>query len=297
MNINSYVKTLKGSVDKSEVLASLDAVNQDLSTKVIPICNTAAAAFKVVKLKSPEVIAFESRYKDAFRLSRGANMFSDLTERLQTTVKNLDFVRDSIQKTLPETVASSAIDHRSAVLMQLVDNASFMNRYIRRFAEFAAINETQARGIYEDYQKNHLSKGEIGWVDNKFPMFISTLKALSENPNDFKKKFDEIPNVKVDTDSHNDNSLFGRGRMDPYQLGFIPVALNPFFHIGKWIAEFQAWRYKEAQEDLSRIQKRILLLEEADAGKSNPKVEKELEILRDKSEELTYKINKAEEEL
>ncbi len=297
MNINSYVKTLKGVVSKDEVLTSLEAVNQDLSTKVIPIVNTAAAAFKVIKIKSPEVIGFEGRYRDAFRLSKGANVFSDLSERLQTTVKNLDFVRDAVEKTLPETVAVTAIDYRSAVLLQLIDNASFLMRFIRRFAETSTIYETQARGMYEDYQKNNLTKGEANWVNARFPSFLNVLTAYSEQPVAFKKKFEEIPNVKVDPDSGDDVSLFGRTRMDPYHLGFIPVALNPFFHVGKWIAEFQAWRYKEAQEDLSRIQKRILLLEEAEQGRSNPKVEKEIEILRDKAETLTYKINQAEADL
>lgn len=297
MNINSYVKTLKGSVSKDEVLTTLEGVSQDLSTKTLPILNSAAAAFKTYKPKTAEMGEFENRYRGEFRLGKGASVFSDLLERMNQVAKNLDFIRHSVEKTLPDAVAANAIDYRSAVLMQLIDNASFLNRYVRRFTELAVICETDASGMYEEYKKDNLNKGEILWVSSRFPSFLSTLAALSDNSATFKKKFDEIPNVKVDADGDSDVSLFGRGRMDPFRLGFIPVFLNPFFIVGKWVAEFQAWRYKEAQEDLSRIQKRILLLEESIEGRSMPKIEAELKLLRNKSEELTYKINEAEADL
>lgn len=295
MNINAYVKSLKGVTGKDEVLSSLDVVQQDLSTKVVPIVGTAAAAFKTIKPKSEVVIGYEERYRQAFRLGRNASIIEDLRDRLHKVQKNLDILGQEIRKSMPETVSQMSIDHRSAVMMQLVDNAAFMNRFIRKFIEAVTVYETEAVGMYEDYQKDNLTKGEAAWVEDRFPFFLETLEALSDDH--FKQKFDDIPNVKVDPDSDDNNALFGRLKMDPFKMGFIPVSLNPFFHIGKWIAEFQAWRYKEAQEDLKRIQQRILLLEEAQQGKSNPQIEKEIKILRDKSEGLIYKINKAEEEM
>jgi len=295
MNINAYVKSLKGVTTKDEVLNALDAVQQDLSTKVTPIVSTAAAAFKTIKPKTETVLGYEERYREAFRLGRNASVVEDLKDRLHAVQKNLDLLGQEIRKTMPETVAQSSIDHRSAVMMQLVDNASFLNRFCRRFIEAITIYETEAVGMYEDYQKDNLTKGEAAWVENNFPFFLEVLEALSDAQ--FKKKFDEIPSVKVDPDSDDNNALFGRLKMDPFKMGFIPVSLNPFFHIGKWIVEFQAWRYKEAQDDLRRTQQRILLLEEAKQGKSNPQIEKELKIQRDKAEGLTYRINKAEEEM
>jgi hypothetical protein len=297
MNVNSYVKTLKGVIDKDDVLASLESVIQDMNTKVLPILNTAQAAFRFIKPKSPEVIGFEERYRNEFKLGKNQNAYVDIHDRMKQVASNLEYMRRAIDREMPGTVSQTNIDYRSAVLMQMVDNASFLMRFIRRFVELVTVYETQHRGIYEDYQKRNLSAGEIKWVENRFPMFLNVFNTFSLPTNSFAKSFEDIPNVKVDTESDADLHMFGKTKMDPFQLGFIPVGLNPFFHIGKWIAEFQAWRYKEAQEDLMRIQKRILLLEEADAGKANPKIEKEIEILRDKAEALTYKINKAEEDL
>lgn len=297
MNITDYVKSLKGVTSKDEVVTALESVNQDLTSKTLPILATSAAAFKTIKLKSPEAIGYDEKYRNAFHLGRNAGMLVDIDSRMKVVLTNLDFVRQAIQKTLPDTVTAAAIDYRSAVLMQLVDHASFLSRFLRRLVETVTIYETESVGMYEDYQQNNLTRGEAAWVDKKFPYFIDVLLAFSESPAEFKKKFDSIPAVLVDGNASDTISVFGRVKMDPYRMGFIPVRLNPFFHVGKWIAEFQAWRHKEAQEDLVRIQRRILLLEEALQGKSNPKIEKELEILRDKSEGLIYRINKTEEEL
>lgn len=297
MNVNQYVKAMRGTVSKDEVLSSLEATSQDLNTKVLPIVDTAAASLKTIKFKSPEVIGYDERYRNELKVGRNGSIFVDLQTRLHEVSKNLNFMRDAIIRTLPEQVAQSNVDYRSAMLMQLVDNASFLMRFIRRFIEVAVVYETQAGGMYEDYQKNNLNKGEAQWVESRFVPFLTVLETLSDSPAHFKNKFEDVPNIKVDVDTDDDLALFGRGKMDPFKMGFIPVSLNPFFHVGKWIAEFQAWRYKEAQEDLVRIQKRILLLEESNAGKGNPKIEKEIEILRDKSESLIYKINKAEEDL
>ena len=297
MNISEYVKGLKGVINKDDVLSTLSGVVQDLNSKVQPIVDTSEAAFKTMKLKSSTAIGYEERYRDHFKLGRNTHVFTDLQNRLHVVNKNLDFMRDTISKTLPETVASSNIDHRSAALLQLIDNSAFMMRFIRRYVESVVVFETEAIEMYEDYQKNNLTKGEVLWIENRFAPFLMVLESLSEDPNSFRKKFDTIPHVKVDINSHDDFALFGRLKLDPFKMSFIPVYLNPFFIAGKWIAEFQAWRYHEAQEDLIRVQRRILLLEEAIGGKSNIKLEKEIEILRSKAAGLTYKINKAEEDL
>lgn len=296
MNITQYVKSLKGVISKDDAKSTLDNVIQELSTKVLPISATAAAAFKVIKIKSKEVIGLDERYRNALKLGRNGNMFVDINTRLLAAHRVLNTLGELLDKTLPETVTATTIDHRSATILHLIDSASFLNRYVRRLIEAAAVYETEAVGMYEDYQKANLTKGEAVWLESRFGYFLETLEALSETPQDFKKKFDEIPMVKVDTDGDS-VSVFGRLKMDPFKLGFIPIFLNPFWHIGKWIVELQAWRYKEAQEDLKRVQQRILLLEEAVAGKANPSLEKELMLQRDKAEGLIYKINKAEEEM
>lgn len=296
MNINNYVSTLKSVIDKEDVLSALAAVRQDLNSKTQPIVDTSAAAFKTIKLKSKEAQDYDQQYRNGMKLGHNANVMVDIQSRLRNVDRNLDFLREMIEKHMPETVAQANIDRRSATMLQLVDTAAFAMRFVRRFVETMVVYETQAVGMYEDYEKNNLSKGEAEWVRSRFGSFLIAFQSLSTDPGEFRKKFESIPHVNVDL-AGDDIAVFGKLRLDPYQMGFIPVNYNPLFIVGKWIAEFQAWRYKEAQEDLIRIQRRILLLEESVSGKSNPKIEKEIDILRDKASDVTYRLNKAEEEI
>lgn len=296
MNINNYVSTLKSVIDKEDVLAALAAVRQDLNSKTQPIVDTSAAAFKTIKLKSKEAQDYDQQYRNGMKLGHNANVMVDIQSRLRNVDRNLDFLREMIEKHMPETVAQANIDRRSATMLQLVDTAAFAMRFVRRFVEAMVVYETQAVGMYDDYEKNNLTKGEAEWVRSRFGSFLIAFQSLSADPGEFRKKFESIPHVNVDL-AGDDIAVFGKLRLDPYQMGFIPVNYNPLFIVGKWIAEFQAWRYKEAQEDLIRIQRRILLLEESVSGKSNPKIEKEIDILRDKASDVTYRLNKAEEEI
>lgn len=297
MKINEYVRTLKGVLSKEEALAALTNVRQDFTNKTMPVVQTATAACKVMKMKSPEVLDYFKQYQEHFRLSASVNVLDDLEKRMKAVDINLNILRESIEKTMPSSIAANNIDYRTASQLQLVDNASFLLRYLRRWIDAVIIYETEKVGMYSNYQKENLTKGEAEWVKMRFNIFLIVLAALSEDAGKFKKHFDTIPNVRVDTDSNDDMTLFSSMELDPFRLGFIPVAINPFFIVGKWIAEFQVWRYKEAKYDLETIQRRIMLLEEAHAGKANIQAEKELHILRKDASGLIAKLNRVEEDI
>lgn len=297
MRLSDWVKTMKTTTDKDDVVKAIQNTINELNNRTIPAVNTAAAVTKTFKFKTADAIELDSKYKEALHLGRNANLFADLQERFKLIMTNVVFLQDTAETTLPQFVTRDQIDQRTATLLQLIEYTSWMSRYTRKLTETLVIFETEGLNIYEDYQKNNINKGEMAWVKKKMGDFLNLITILAVPDKDFKKLYESIPLIKVDTDSDIINSIVSKLKMDPFKMGFIPVRLNPFFHIGKWIVEYQANRHKEAQEDYVRIQKRILLLEEGMAGKSNPKIEKELEILRDKSESLVYRINKTEEEI
>jgi hypothetical protein len=76
-------------------------------------------------------------------------------------------------------------------------------------------------------------------------MFIGAYSLLTMKKADFDKRIKEIPAVTVGQD--NIEMVEGnleRGRSDPLELNLIPLPINPFYIVGRWIAERQAARYK-----------------------------------------------------
>lgn len=296
MNSIDYVKSLKAVVTRSEAADTQTTVITDLTSKTVPIVSTAAMSFKTGKFKAKESIRLEEQYKEALRTR--ANLFTDLQERLERVRQNLDFINQTTMKIMPSQVAKTEMTYRVATLLQMTDNAAFLMRYARRLVEAVVVYETAQTGTYDkDWLQDNLSKGEIGWLDSKMSSFFVVLQALSQQPAEFKKNFEKIPDVVVDIDSGVLDAVFSRIQLDPFRTGFIPVWLNPAFYALKWIAEWEVANYKEAQDDLIRINKRILLLEELNSGKGNPKLEAEIEEYRKKASALAYKIKKFEDSL
>jgi len=296
MNLSNYVKKLKPVTEKYELLSSLDQAVGELNNKTIPIVSTTAAALKTIEFKSKEAKILADKYRFAFKVNKNESIFSHLLQRLNEVNKNMLFIKSKIDQITTETISSLQIDARTATCMQMVESCSYIARYARKFIEYISILETDASGLYIDYKKNNITSGEIKFIENRLAFFLNALEQVSEVDYKFKKKFEEIPNVVLGNDDKAVSTLFSKNKLDPYRMNFIPVKLNPFFLIGKWYVEYQANRHKEAQEDLIRIKNRIYLLEQANKGHSDPKIEKEIELLSNKAEKLTYQINKTEEE-
>ena len=77
-------------------------------------------------------------------------------------------------------------------------------------------------------------------------------------------------------------------------MRFIPVWLNPIYHIGMRIAEWQAKRYKSAKEELSLLQLRKLNLERVSAGKPDAKIQSEIKYLEARIQGLNFDIDEME---
>jgi ABC-type phosphate transport system auxiliary subunit len=72
------------------------------------------------------------------------------------------------------------------------------------------------------------------------------------------------------------------------------VWLNPVYHVGMLVAEWQAARYKAAQEELRTLQLRKLNLEKKLEGKSDAKIEQQISYMQKRVDDLEYKIVKME---
>lgn len=297
MNLTDYVKNMKATTDREAVVDSQNNTLQELTGKTIPLFMTAASAWKGRSFKSKEALEFEADYKRFVGLRNGS-MFGDMLQRLENMRSNMEFVSQESIKTLGPTIMRDNVTAQQATLLQTTDAVGFVTRMSRRLLETITIYETNAAGdMGKDYLSDNITKGELKFVQERFVEFATLMSTLGEEPRQFKKKFEDIPDVLIDPDQGIIDALLPKLKVDPYRMGILASPFNLLFLVGKWWGEWQVSRYKEAKADLERIQARILLLEEIVAGKGNPSLEKEIELRRDEASSLTVKINKFEESL
>ena len=113
---------------------------------------------------------------------------------------------------------------------------------------------------------------------------------------DLERRLNEVPNVVVGEDNAElvEGNL-DRGKADPLNLGLIPLPINLFYHVGRFIAERQAARYKSAIAERDSIQMRLMYLRQLEQGSSDPSLRSEIEIAQSRVEKLNYEIKEMED--
>lgn len=88
----------------------------------------------------------------------------------------------------------------------------------------------------------------------------------------------------------------GSAKVDPFQMDLIPIWLNPIYHIGMFVSEWQADRYKAAKEEVRLLQLRKLNLEKTIEKKPDAKIQHEIEYLSNRVQGMNFKIEKMEKD-
>ena len=138
------------------------------------------------------------------------------------------------------------------------------------------------------------SAGELGWLKAGRDAFINGINVIALPKKEIETKFKEIPNVLVNAESiETSQQLLGKDKTDPFQMRFIPLVLNPIYHVRIRVAEYQAAKYREAKEERGILELRIMLLKEQRSGRENAKIEKQIEYNEGRLQKLVYKLEQA----
>ena len=139
------------------------------------------------------------------------------------------------------------------------------------------------------------SKAEIEWINHNFIAFCAAFNITSGKPQQVEKQFSNIPDIVVTGDNaHTLGATIGEDKIDPFQMSLIPIWMNPIYHIGMFVAEWQSDRYKAAKEEVRLIQLRKLNLEKLSEGKPDAKIQKEIAYMETRIQGLNFKLAKME---
>ena len=178
-------------------------------------------------------------------------------------------------------------------LVRSVDHLNFLALYARRLLNVALTMEMNiGDGKAENYD---IQKAEIDWLNVNKTMFIGAYSILTMKRAELERRIKDVPNIIVgeDTADLTEGNL-ERGQADPLGLGLIPLVINPFYHIGRFVAERQALRYKTAMADRDSIQMKLMYLRQQEQNQADPILRNEIEIAQSRVEKLNYEIKEME---
>lgn len=280
MKIDQFFKSLLPSFSKDTVLEDCRITKGEIKETVLPAYAEAVKLMKNWKFKSAEVESLGDQFSSLVKKTRG-NMVVTIEAKIPDVLTNLEEVEELIKANYNEEVAAGGVTYLKAQLLQFVEAASFFAKYSRSLLNFIYVHESapfikETDEQYDAVQES-LVPAEIAYIQNNFSSFCVVLNALSGAEGDIKKALGEVPDIVITED--NAQTLphsVGQAKLDPLKFSFIPVFLNPIYHVRMAIAEWQVEQYKLAQRELQMLQMRKLNLEKLQQGQPNPALQLKL---------------------
>lgn len=296
MKFDQYIVSLLPSFGKDRVLEDCRVTRNEIKDISLPLYDTAAPLFKGYKFKSPELLEQIASFN---RLCKPGsdNIITHIQKCLKASLENLDEVEGLVEKTYNEEVAGAGLTYLKANLLQFTECLNFVARYARRYLLWVYIAETAEIPDSETALVDAMAPAEIEWIKINFVPFCTALNVVGIPTSKVKKALADVPDIVVTEENVKSlTSTLGAQKLDPLSVGLIPVWLNPIYHIGMFVAEWQASRYKAAKEEKKLVELRYLNLKKRQEGKPDARLQKEIDYTAGRLRELNYKLAKMEKD-
>ena len=294
MDIAKYLQSIIPAFSRDQVQEDLEDIAKEIDTHVLPIYVTANNELGSGKLLSANATSFEDIFEKNVSFKYKGNHISAIYESMKNAKELTKLLQRLVDENFAIDVTKAGFDLLRTNIMQLTEILSFTVRYARRHLNYIVLSEM---GQYKDLKiEDYFTAGERDWIKNGRMAFIKGIDIIHKPAGEIETKLKTIPSVLVTPETvDTTHGVFGKDKTDPLDLRFIPIVLNPIYHIRIRIAEWQAAKYQEAKEERSMVELRLLSLKELKSGKDNARLEQQIEYNQERLSKLTAKIGRMEE--
>lgn len=288
MDAISYVRSLLPDFDKERINEEVRITTAELHDVTLPMLKDSARFFGQYELKADKSVRLLNIFNAVLKVNK-KNFVTKLHDGMQVVNTNLASVAEMIERTYDEDIIAQGLTYKKAVLLQYVEAVSFVSRFSRRLLNYIYVTETAEYGG-DTKLEDSLTPADIEWIEGNFLNFANSFKSISKPFRDVKGAIEAIPDVQVTPDNMKTMSaVVGKDKLDPLQFGFVPVSLNPIFHIRIAWSDWQTNRYHAAKQEIKCLQLRRANLEALANGKPDAKLQKQINYIEDRIQGLLRK--------
>lgn len=294
MNFKDFLGSALPSFSKTTVDNDLQMALEEYLNHVEPSYSSFKKEFKDYKLKSDTGRAYDKVFGNVFKSNYHTNfLIASFDMALVNLPGKIDMVQTALHASTQTDILRSSMTAPQINIVQLAEVLSFIVRFSRRLLNFMVTCETNA--LMDKPETTSFKKAEIQYINDYFSAYVIGLNFLAISQSDAVDMLEAIPNVLIEKSSAQSTQRMAGLSADPFNMGFIPVFLNPIYHIGMRVAEYQAARYHEAKYEQQALGAKIMYLRKRIDGKEDPKLEQVIENYETLLAKKTYEIAKMEE--
>lgn len=282
-----FANMLKGMVSTDSIQTALISAEKEYQETTKPMIETVVVTLKGVTYKG-EVGKMFSEVMG--QIDRRTDPIATLERAMNSYEEKLRAIQGLIEKELGRTVNESTATFRSVNITEYAKAFLFVSNYTRTLLSIVLMELTDSPGL-----KEKALKTDIEWLNSRKLAYKNTLRNLSEPLDKQIDKLKKIPSVEITDTETLANIGIKKSEVDPLNMGLLPVSLNPFWHLGRTIVEFQNKRYKLAIQEKALFEQQVEKLKLDRAGKKDAKLEQAITYFEGKVEERRYDVSRYEE--
>lgn len=296
MRIDKFIEGLLPSFKKDNLRDELELIRKELN-ETIPVYQEAGAFLAKHRFNGKDVQSFEKAWQRTVKTQFRGNFVVVTQQTLERALENTVIIEKIVNDEFVADVFREGMTFVRANAIQYIEQLGFAVRYARKLLNFVLYEETMESDKRAGTVGAGPSKAEKEWLFTKTDAFLLAINNLSLTKQELEKNFQSIPQAVADPDRIalvTDN--VGITRTDPFKFNFIPTSINPFFYIGKKIAEYQVSRYDAAITERKSLELRLLNMKLQSEGRNDPKLQQSIEYNEDRLNKLNYRIAQMEED-
>lgn len=296
MKLTQFMATLMPSFTKDTILEEFEDVQKQINQINIPLFEKAMKELSRHKFASELADNMGVSLFDNLKIKRYPNFLGGFLDVTKTMQEQLPVLERLIEDHFELDVSAHAMNLHRINILQYVPVMNFVCRYMRAFTNYAISLEI-----------NHLADSpepvfdlipaDRDWLSRHRATFLDSLAIVKRRGENLEKVFNDLPDMAIDPQNAKIVEQTQGGRADPMGLGFIPLAINPIFHVRKMIMNIQVERYHLAKAEYDVLQRKVYNLKLINDGRNDAKLQKEIRYTEEQRlRPLNQKIQKWEQD-
>lgn len=292
--LSAFISSLRDAFTKSEVKEEI-GILRDSAKEVTSTYRTAADLLGRTPFKSETGKNYDAAFKKYVKGSRNQNIFVGINAILAKMDAKLQVMDKLLQEEQKTDIIREAISALEINIIRYLEQAKFVITYSSRLATVLTICETNVVSGQEELAT--ITQAEAEYIAKHSGEFWEALNVLAPEAKVLETSMKSIPDIMLNKDNADAmSSLVGRNKMDPLQMGFLPVNWNPFYHVNMAIAEMQANSFDKLVEERNMVQFKLQQYKYASSGKANPALELKVQKTQERLDKLNHDLYKKVEE-
>ncbi len=291
MSLFDYVKSLKSFFHKDEIIDDLRINIKEFKDDISKLIKTSSEEIYVFGIHDPNFKSLNDMFMGRVGDKASSNVFATLNKHSHVILKNMEWVKDTLQDSLSTSTLSDGLSAKKAVLIRTSEQFSFLVDYTSKLLNYYFISE-------DANNENVLSPAQLKDIETGIVEYYKAFNTIADE--NFITDVNKIPSLVITGHSGDENpalAIVNPNEVDPFNTTSLNNFIgNPIYHLRTLKVSYQAEKYKLLQERKKLLEYRLMLLKDKKSNEHSPALEKKVRDMQSYISDLEYKLKKLEED-